>query len=148
MGASCLASPTSSTRREASSDNAAVVALERRPPSSIMTVVNGASAQDRETARLLLKNQQSALSQRLMQAVEAAYAIRSEPMPGTLDPAWDMSDSHFQSLFPTLVLQRPVGAIVLDGMSWAVCHELLNDFRQEHWFEATPDGTSALPTAA
>jgi hypothetical protein len=31
-------------------------------------------------------------------------------MPGTLDPAWDMSDSHFQSLFPTLVLQRPVGA--------------------------------------
>jgi hypothetical protein len=45
-----------------------------------------------------------------MQAVEAAYAIRSEPMPGTLDPAWDMSDSHFQSLFPTLMLQRPVGA--------------------------------------
>ena len=32
------------------------------------------SLQDRETARLLLKNQQSALSQRLGQAVEAAYA--------------------------------------------------------------------------
>ena len=45
------------------------------------------SPQDRETARLLLQNQQSALSQRLMQAVEAAYAIRSEPTPGTLDPA-------------------------------------------------------------
>ena len=28
--------------------------------------------------------------------------------------------------------------IVLDGMSWAVCHELLDDIRQEHWFEATP----------
>jgi hypothetical protein len=35
--------------------------------------------------------------------------------------------------------------IVLDGMSWAVCHELLSDFRQEHWFEATLDGSSSLP---
>jgi hypothetical protein len=68
------------------------------------------SLEDKQTARLLLQNQQSALSQRLLQAVEAAYAIRSEPTPGTLDPAYDMSESHFQSLFPTLVLQRPVGA--------------------------------------
>lgn len=68
------------------------------------------SAQDRETARLLLQNQQSALSQRLLQAVEAAYAIRSEPTPGTLDGSYDLSELHFQSLFPTLVLQRPVGA--------------------------------------
>src|SRR5207245_331419 len=64
----------------------------------------------RETTRLLLQNQQSALSQRLLQAVEAAYAIRSEPTPGTLDGSYDMSEMHFQSLFPTLVLQRPVGA--------------------------------------
>lgn len=35
--------------------------------------------------------------------------------------------------------------IVLDGMSWAVCHELLADVRQEHWFEATLDESSALP---
>jgi hypothetical protein len=35
------------------------------------------SLQDRETARLLLKNHQSALSSRLLQIVEAAYAIRS-----------------------------------------------------------------------
>jgi hypothetical protein len=68
------------------------------------------SLQDRQTARLLLQNQQSALSQRLVQAVEAAYAIRSEPTPGTLDGSYDMSDSHFQSLYPTLALQRPVGA--------------------------------------
>ena len=27
----------------------------------------------------------------------------------TLDSAYDMSDLHFQSLFPTLVLQRSVG---------------------------------------
>lgn len=35
--------------------------------------------------------------------------------------------------------------IVLDGMSWAVCHELLSDVRHEHWFEATLDESSALP---
>jgi hypothetical protein len=68
------------------------------------------SVQDRQTARLLLQNQQSALSQRLLQVVESAFAIRSEPMPGTLDAAYDMSDYHFQSLYPSLVLQRPIGA--------------------------------------
>ena len=42
--------------------------------------------------------------------VEAAYAIRSEPTPGSLDSAYDLSESHFQSLYPSLMLQRPVGA--------------------------------------
>jgi hypothetical protein len=68
------------------------------------------SLEDRETARQSLRNQQSALSSRLKQVVEAAYAIRSEPTPGSLDTAFDMSDQHFQSLYPSLVLQRPVGA--------------------------------------
>ena len=35
--------------------------------------------------------------------------------------------------------------IVLDGMSWAVCHELLEDIRQDHWFESTFDEDSAIP---
>lgn len=36
--------------------------------------------------------------------------------------------------------------IVLDGMSWAVCHELLEDIRQDHWFEALlEEGASAPP---
>lgn len=35
--------------------------------------------------------------------------------------------------------------IVLDGMSWAVCHELLEDIRQDHWFESTLDEESAIP---
>lgn len=35
--------------------------------------------------------------------------------------------------------------IVLDGMSWAVCHELLDDIRKEHWFEATLEESSAVP---
>ena len=77
------------------------------------------SLQDRQTARLLLQNQQSALSQRLLQAVEAAYAIRSEPTPGTLDAAYDMSESHFQSLYPTLVLQRPWGPT--SARRWSTC---------------------------
>ena len=90
------------------------------------------SLQDRETARLLLKNQQSALAQRLVQAVEAAYAIRSEPSPGTLDASYDMSESHFQSLYPTLVLQRPVGA----NLGEAVAHLL--DQALSHQFPRHP----------
>ncbi|MFO7905680.1 MAG: BREX-2 system phosphatase PglZ [Planctomycetota bacterium] len=36
--------------------------------------------------------------------------------------------------------------VVLDGMSWAVCHELLQDIRQDHWFEVTLND-SCLPPA-
>jgi hypothetical protein len=35
--------------------------------------------------------------------------------------------------------------VVLDGMSWAICHELLEDIRQDHWFEATIDESNAPP---
>ena len=35
--------------------------------------------------------------------------------------------------------------IVLDGMSWAVCHELLEDIRADHWFESTPEDSHCLP---
>ena len=35
--------------------------------------------------------------------------------------------------------------VVLDGMSWAICHELLEDIRQDHWFEATWDESNAPP---
>ncbi len=40
--------------------------------------------------------------------------------------------------------------VVLDGMSWAVCHELLEDVRQDHWFESTLDesGTPPAPVIA
>lgn len=36
--------------------------------------------------------------------------------------------------------------IVLDGMSWAICHELLEDIRQDHWFESTLDAANLLPS--
>jgi hypothetical protein len=32
---------------------------------------------------------------------------------------------------------NPVLMIVMDGLSWAVCHELLQDIRQAHWYEAS-----------
>ena len=35
--------------------------------------------------------------------------------------------------------------VVLDGMSWAVCHELLEDIRQDHWFDSTLDESGASP---
>jgi len=35
--------------------------------------------------------------------------------------------------------------VVLDGMSWAVCHELLEDLRADHWFDATLDESSNPP---
>ncbi len=35
--------------------------------------------------------------------------------------------------------------VVLDGMSWAVCHELLEDIRQDHWFESTLDEDGVPP---
>jgi hypothetical protein len=86
------------------------------------------SLQDRETARLLLKNQQSALSSRLLQIVEAAYAIRSEPTPGSLDSAYDMSESHFQSLYPSLVLQRPVGATLGEALTHLLDQALAHQY--------------------
>ena len=86
------------------------------------------SLQDRETARLLLRNQQSALSSRLMQIVEAAYAIRSEPTPGSLDSSYDMSESHFQSLYPSLILQRPVGANLGEALEHLLDQALSHQF--------------------
>src|SRR5262249_5218455 len=86
------------------------------------------SLQDRETARLLLQNQQSALANRLQQVLEAAYAIRSEPTPGSLDAAYDMSESHFQSLYPSLVLQRPVGANLGEAMEHLLDQSLSHQY--------------------
>ena len=68
------------------------------------------SQQDRETARMLLKNQRSALEGRLKHVLEAAYAVRTDPPAGTLDGAYDLSDRHFQSLDPSFSPRAPVGA--------------------------------------
>lgn len=52
-----------------------------------------------------------------------------------------------QVLAPVAQAGNRVLLIVLDGMSWAVCHELLEDIRGEHWFEATLDESAVLPQA-
>jgi hypothetical protein len=48
-------------------------------------------------------------------------------------------------LFKTVEAGNRVLLIVLDGMSWAVCHELLDDIRQEHWFLASLNESTAPP---
>lgn len=50
-----------------------------------------------------------------------------------------------QIVAPVIKSNNRVLLIVLDGMSWAVCHELLDDIRQDHWFEATLDESYAPP---
>jgi hypothetical protein len=86
------------------------------------------SLQDRVTARLLLQNSQSALSQRITHAIEAAYGIRAEPTPGTLDTSYDLSDSQFQSLLPTLVLQKPVGTNLGEALEHLLDQALSHQF--------------------
>jgi len=60
--------------------------------------------------------------------VEAAYAIRNEPTPGSLDSAYDMSDVHFQSLLPSLLLQRPVGATLGEAMEHLLDQALAHQY--------------------
>ncbi len=43
---------------------------------------------------------------------------------------------------PVAAAGNRVLLVVLDGMSWAVCHELLADIRHDHWAEATPAESS------
>ena len=74
------------------------------------------SAQDRETARTILESRQSALTSKLQSIVEAAYGIRSVPHPGSLDDSYNITDSQFTSLFPSLSLQRPVGSTLGEAM--------------------------------
>ncbi len=48
-------------------------------------------------------------------------------------------------LFNVVEAGNRVLLIVLDGMSWAVCHELLDDIRDEHWFLATIEESTEPP---
>ena len=86
------------------------------------------SAQDRETARTILESRQSALASKLQSVVEAAYGIRNLSHPGSLDDSYDIKDSQFTSLFPSLTLQRPVGSSLGDGMEHLLDQALTHQF--------------------
>ncbi len=86
------------------------------------------SAQDRETARTILESRQSALTAKLQAVVEAAYGIRTQSHPGSLDDSYDISDSQFKSLFPSLTLQRPVGATLGEAMEHLLNQALSHQF--------------------
>ena len=86
------------------------------------------SAQDRETARTILESRQNALASKLQSIVEAAYGIRSLTHPGSLDDTYDIKDSQFTSLFPSLTLQRPVGASLGEAMEHLLFQALTHQF--------------------
>src|SRR5262249_55315050 len=63
-----------------------------------------------------------------------AYAIRSEPTPGSLDTAYDVSESHFQSLYPSLQLQRPVGATLGEALMHLLDQALTHQYPRHPHF--------------
>ena len=85
------------------------------------------SPEDRITARDLLGNQKSTLESRILQALEAAYAIRQDP-GDLLDDSYDMSDRHFSSLWPAFVPQKPVGASLKAAAEHLLSQALENQF--------------------
>jgi len=86
------------------------------------------SAQDRETARTILESRQNALTSKLQSIVEAAYGIRNVTHPGSLDDSYNIKDSQFNSLFPSLTLQRPVGATLGEAMEHLLFQALEHQF--------------------
>lgn len=91
------------------------------------------SAQDRETARTILESRQNSLGSKLQSIVEAAYGIRSLPHPGSLDDSYNITDSQFTSLYPSLALQRPVGSTLGEAM------EHLLDQALKHQYPKHPE---------
>jgi hypothetical protein len=83
------------------------------------------SPQDRSTARTLLENQQSALTQRVKQHIEAAYGIRGS-QSRSIDDSHELSDT-FKSLYPGLELQPPaastLGGVMEDLLGQALAFE-------------------------
>lgn len=63
---------------------------------------------------------------------------------------WGVEDVLPQVVARVLEAGNRVLLVVLDGMSWAVCHELLDDVRYEHWSPATldPSGVPPRPVVA
>jgi hypothetical protein len=92
------------------------------------------SLQDRETARTILQSRQSALTSKIQATVEAAYGIRKEAHPGSLDTSFDITDSQFMSLYPSLVLQRPVGSTLNEAMMHLLDQALKHQYPKHPMF--------------
>lgn len=58
---------------------------------------------------------------------------------------WGVEDVLPRAVVKLVEAGNRVLLIVLDGMSWAVCHELLDDIRHDHWFLATLEPSSVPP---
>lgn len=62
-----------------------------------------------------------------------------------LDGVCGVEDVLDQVVGKVLACGHPILLLVMDGMSWAVCYELLTDLRLDHWGTRTLDGSTAPP---
>jgi hypothetical protein len=93
------------------------------------------SAQDRLSARLLLENQQSALTAALRQALNAAYGIAHQVPPGVLDPGSAAPEGHFCSLWPGFTPQKPVAADLHGALEHLLGQALESQYPDHPHFE-------------
>lgn len=85
---------------------------------------------DRQSARALLRNQQTQLRERLRQALEVAYGLR-DGHEQLIDRGLEL-EQHLQSLDPTFVPRPPVAATFEEALEQLVRQAL------EHQFPAHP----------
>ncbi|MDB5350150.1 MAG: PglZ protein [Planctomycetota bacterium] len=58
---------------------------------------------------------------------------------------WGVEDVAGRVVAGAVEAGNRVLLVVLDGMSWAICHELLDDIRHEHWSVSTLDESAEPP---
>ena len=100
------------------------------------------SLSDRQSARLLLQNQQSALNNRIQHAIDCAYSIKNDL--GTLNTAFDLSDRVFHSLLQSLQVQPPVGATLAEALNNLLDQALSHQFPKHPKFETEIKGNKDL----
>ncbi len=84
------------------------------------------SALDRSTAKTLLENQRSSLTERVKQHIEAAYGIRGSHSK-SIDNSHELSDT-FRSLYPGLDLQPPAASTLQGALDGLLAQALAIDF--------------------
>jgi hypothetical protein len=93
------------------------------------------SAQDRLSARLLLENQQSALTGAIRLALNAAYGIVHQVPPGVLDAGSAAPEGHFCSLWPGFTPQKPVATDLHGALEHLLGQALESQFPDHPHFE-------------
>lgn len=103
---------------------------------------NHLSLEDRQSARLLLQNQQSALNIRIEKAIHSAYSINNDQ--GPLNTAFDLSDRVFNSALESFQVQPPVGANLREALNNLLDQALSHQFPKHPKFEIEIKGNKDL----